>query len=290
MNRMTHVLTWQRAVRGLFALLLIAASMGVHAAPRERVRIDDHWRFAHGHAVDAGQDFKHSLRPFFFAKAGYGDGPAARDFDDRTWRRLHLPHDWAVELPFDSRGDTNHGSKAIGRPFPENSVGWYRREIDIPAADQGRRIALELDGVFRDSVVWVNGHYIGREHSGYASVRYDITDYLHYGQKNVVAVRVDATGMEGWWYEGAGIYRHVWLSKTAPLHVGHWGSFVRADISGLQGNQATSARLTIATTVVNDGKTPTRYTLVHEVLDPAGRRVTVAACRRRHARPWAAQQ
>ncbi|MEO3693063.1 beta-galactosidase GalA [Roseateles paludis] len=260
-------------LRFLAAAWLAAAALSLHAAPRERVRIDDHWRFAYGHAVDAGQDFKHSLRPFFFAKAGYGDGPAARDFDDRTWRRLHLPHDWAVELPFDSRGDTNHGSKAIGRPFPENSVGWYRREIDIPAADQGRRIALELDGVFRDSVVWVNGHYIGREHSGYASVRYDITDYLHYGQKNVVAVRVDATGMEGWWYEGAGIYRHVWLSKTAPLHVGHWGSFVRADISGLQGNQATSARLTIATTVVNDGKTPTRYTLVHEVLDPAGRRV-----------------
>lgn len=273
MNPVPNTLTWLRTLRCLCALLLLASSLGLHAAPRERERIDAGWRFAYGHAVDAEKDFKHSLRPFFFAKAGYGDGPAARDFDDRTWRRLDLPHDWAVELPFDARGDTNHGSKAIGRPFPENSVGWYRRELHIPATDQGRRIALELDGVFRDSVVWVNGHYIGREHSGYASSRYDITDYLHYGQKNVVAVRVDATGMEGWWYEGAGIYRHVWLSKTAPLHVGHWGTFVRADIEGPQGQQATRAVLTIDATVVNDGKTPARYTLVHEVLDPDGRRV-----------------
>ncbi|MFO1227264.1 beta-galactosidase GalA [Roseateles sp.] len=277
MNLVFNALPWLRALPWALRLIatagLLISAFTLHAAPRERERLDAGWRFAYGHAQDATQDFKHSLRPFFFAKAGYGDGPAARDFDDRTWRRVDLPHDWAVELPFDSRGDTNHGSKAIGRPFPENSVGWYRRELTIPASDQGRRIALELDGVFRDSVVWVNGHYIGREHSGYASVRYDITDYLHYGQKNVVAVRVDATGMEGWWYEGAGIYRHVWLSKTAPLHVGHWGTFVRADVSGIQGNQAARAVLTIATTVVNDGKAPARYTLTHEVLDPDGRSV-----------------
>src|SRR5207245_2583457 len=125
-----------------------------------------------------------------------------------------------------------HGSKAIGRGFPENSVGWYRRELAIPASARGQRIALEFDGVFRDSVVWVNGHYLHREASGYSSFSVDISDYLNFGGRNVVAVRVDATTQEGWWYEGAGIYRHVWLTQTAPLHVAPQGSFVRATVTG----------------------------------------------------------
>ena len=117
--------------------LVIAAGNAIAAdSPRQRTRIDDGWRFALGHAWDPAQDFGHGTRPFFFAKAGYGDGPAAADFDDRPWRRVDLPHDWAVELPFSERGSTQHGSKAIGRAFPQNSVGWYRRELAIPAAAQ----------------------------------------------------------------------------------------------------------------------------------------------------------
>jgi len=232
---------------------------------RERVRIDDGWRFAFGHAADPAKDFRHGTRPFFGAKAGYGDGPAAMTFDDRAWRLLDVPHDWAVELPFDARGSTNHGSKAIGRSFPENSVGWYRRELAIPASDQGRRLSLEFDGVFRDSVVWVNGHFMGREASGYSSFRYDITDYLNYGGRNVVAVRVDATGEEGWWYEGAGIYRHVWLTKTDPVHVDHWGAFVRSTVDG------DDAELSIDVAVKNDGDGDSEFSLEHQVRDPEGR-------------------
>jgi beta-galactosidase len=234
---------------------------------RERIRIDAGWRFALGHAYDAERDFRHGMRPFFFAKAGYGDGPADARFDDRTWRVVDLPHDWAVELPFDERADTNHGSKALGRAFPENSVGWYRRALDVPASDRGRRIALEFDGVYRDSVVWVNGHYVGREPSGYSSFRYDVTDYLNYGGRNVVAVRVDATGQEGWWYEGAGIYRHVWLTKTSSLHVAPWGTFVRADVHGDQ------AELSVDVAVRNDGKASAAFDVEHELLDPDGRLV-----------------
>ena len=206
------------------ALTLSLGSAGAADSSRQRTRIDDGWRFALGHASDPAQDFDHGVRPFFFGKAGYGDGPAAADFEDRPWRRVDLPHDWAVELPFDARGSSAHGSKAIGRGFPENSVGWYRRELAIPASARGQRIALEFDGVFRDSVVWVNGHYLHREASGYSGFQVDISDYLNFGGRNVVAVRVDASTQEGWWYEGAGIYRHVWLSKTAPLHVAHDGT------------------------------------------------------------------
>lgn len=249
---------------------LIAAAPAAADSPRQRTRIDDGWRFALGHAWDASQDFGHGTRPFFFGKAGFGDGPAAAEFEDRPWRRVDLPHDWAVELPFSERGSANHGYKAVGRGFPENSVGWYRRELAIPAAANGRRIALEFDGVFRDSVVWVNGHWLHREPSGYSGFRVDITDYLNYGGRNVVAVRVDATTQEGWWYEGAGIYRHVWLNQTGPLHVALHGTFVRTTVTG------DSADVTVDTTVRNDGKAGERFALEHELRDPAGRIVARA--------------
>ena len=263
--------------RQLLTSWLLALAMLVIAGPaaaddvRQRVRIDDGWRFALGHAWDPAQDFDHGTRAFFFAKAGFGDGPAAADFDDRPWRRVDLPHDWAVELPFSERGSSPHGSKAIGRAFPENSIGWYRRELAIPASAQGRRIALEFDGVFRDSVVWINGHYLRREASGYSSFRVDLTDYLNYGGRNVVAVRVDATTQEGWWYEGAGLYRHVWLTQTDPLHVDHWGTFVRSTVAGQR------AEVAVDTTVRNDGKAAASFTLEHELHDPDGRVVARTA-------------
>ncbi|MDR7267428.1 beta-galactosidase [Pelomonas saccharophila] len=259
-------LTWLLAIAALIASGNTAADDA-----RQRTRIDDGWRFALGHANDPARDFDHGLRPFFFAKAGYGDGPAAADFEDRPWRRVDLPHDWAVELPFSEKGSSQHGSKAIGRGFPENSVGWYRRELAIPAAAQGKRYALEFDGVFRDSVVWVNGHYLHHEASGYSSFRVDITDYLNYGGRNVVAVRVDATTQEGWWYEGAGIYRHVWLTQTGPLHVAPSGTFVRATVKGERADVA------VDVTVRNDGKASESFGLEHELRDPAGRIVARAS-------------
>ncbi|MBW8847580.1 MAG: DUF4982 domain-containing protein [Burkholderiales bacterium] len=248
-------------------LALAVCSAAAADGGRQRTRIDDGWRFALGHASDPAQDFDHGVRPFFFAKAGYGDGPAAADFEDRPWRRVDLPHDWAVELPFSARGSSQHGMKAIGRGFPENSVGWYRRELAIPASARGQRIALEFDGVFRDSVVWVNGHYLHREASGYSGFQVDISDYLHFGGRNVVAVRVDATTQEGWWYEGAGIYRHVWLTQTGPLHVEPWGTSVHATVNGDRADVA------VDTAVRNDGQAAESFGLEHELRDPAGRLV-----------------
>jgi beta-galactosidase len=231
---------------------------------RERISLDKDWRFAFGHAEDSGKDFGYGTRAFFFAKAGYGDGPAAMKFDDRAWRQLDLPHDWAVELPFDQRGDGNHGSKAIGRNFPENSVGWYRKTIDIPASDRGRRVSLVFDGVYRDSVVWVNGHYIGTQPSGYTSFAYDISDYLNYGGKNVIAVRVDATREEGWFYEGAGIYRHVWMTKTAAVHLAQWGTFVHSTVSD------DKALVTAEVAIRNDGHDDQTVTIEQQLYGPDG--------------------
>src|SRR4029079_10815206 len=130
---------------------------------------------------------------------------------------INIPHDWAVELPFDKNSELYHGYKPVGSGFPQNNVGWYRRQFSVPAEDQRRRIWLEFDGVYRDSIVFVNGYIIGRYESGYSSFRYDISDYFNYGGTNPLAVRVDTTEAEGWFYEGAGIYRHVWLVKTSPV-------------------------------------------------------------------------
>ena len=258
----------------VFAASAFAANDFVQASPRERLLMDAGWRFAFGHPSDTARDFDHAISYFsYFAKAGYGDGPAAASFDDRAWRQLDLPHDWAVEAPFDSKGSTSHGFKAIGRNFPERSIGWYRKIFAIPASDLGRRISVEFDGVFRDSVVWVNGFYLGRQPSGYTSFRYDLTDYLNYGGDNVIAVRVDATMEEGWFYEGAGIYRHVWLAKTAPLHVARWGTYVTTEV----GEGAASVRA--RTTVANDGVEAATFDVEQSIVDPDGRVVATGSLR-----------
>jgi beta-galactosidase len=205
---------------GLFSLTFGLAASPVIAAdtsPRERQLADFGWRFHLGNEWGAAQNL---------AKAGSGYGPASVDFSDASWRRMDLPHDWAVELPFDAKADGAHGFKPVGDGFPQNSVAWYRRTFELPKSDAGRRIWLEFDGVFRDSTVFVNGWFVGRHESGYGSFRYDITDVANVGGKNVVAVRVDASQFEGWFYEGAGIYRHVWLVKTSPLAIAPDGVFV----------------------------------------------------------------
>ncbi len=131
-----------------------------------------------------------------------------------------------MELPFDQAADGSHGFKALGGKYPTNSIAWYRRTFELPREDEGRRISLTFDGVFRDATVWVNGWCVRHHEGGYYPFREDITDVVHYGGKNTIAVLVDATKTEGWFYEGAGIYRHVWLDKTAPVAIAPDGIFV----------------------------------------------------------------
>ena len=235
---------------------------------RERLLMDFGWRFAFGHVYDAKKDFNHGTGYFsYFTKSGYGDGPAAISFDDRAWRKLNLPHDWAVELPFDPQASHSHGYKTVGRNYPETSIGWYRKTFSIPQSDLGRRISIAFDGVHRNSVVWVNGFYMGEEHCGYYGFQYDITDYLNYGGENVVAVRVDASMEEGWFYEGAGIYRHVWLCKTAPLHVANDGTFVSSEV------KENSADITARATITNDGIIDAHFDIYESILDADGKAI-----------------
>jgi beta-galactosidase len=195
-------------------------------------------------------------------------GPAAEGFSDRTWREVHLPHDYVVEGTFDERTqDPAHG-------YLPKTIGWYRREFDLPASDRGRRLWVDFDGIFRDSRVWFNGHLLGRHKSGYTPSRYDLTDRANYGGRNVLAVRVDARGHEGWWYEGGGIYRHVWLNKAAPAHVEPWGVQVLASPGSRPG---APAALEVRTGLVNHGPKGVSLRLVSEVLDPKDRVVAKLA-------------
>ena len=242
---------------------------------RERLRLDSGWRFHLGHANDPTQDFGWGRSGDTFAKSGDPKLAVARDnFDDSGWRKVDLPHDWAIELPFENDPTLkDHGFHPIGRAYPATSIGWYRRVFDLPASDLGRRIALEFDGVYRDSIVIFNGHYIGRNFSGYAPFRYDISDQANYGSRNVLLVRVDATLGDGWFYEGAGIYRHVWLTKTHPVHVPQWGTFVRSTV-----RPAGPAVVRITTEVDNETDAAKNCRVVSKIVDPAGKTIaTVAA-------------
>jgi beta-galactosidase len=259
------------ALAGLVPVMR-AQSASAPSPVREQLLMDEGWRFALGHATDASRDFDPApLSDSFnyFSKAGRASGAASAKFDDSGWRVVDLPHDWAVELPFDARGSHSHGYKALGKVFPENSVGWYRRKFFIPKEDLGRHIEVEFGGVFRDSQVWVNGFYLGRHSSGYTSFAYDLTDYLDYGGENVIAVRTDASLEEGWFYEGAGIYRHVWLTKTGALHVAHWGTYITTDVAG----DASAATVNVTVTAKNDGAAPATFKFVQTVTSADGKTV-----------------
>jgi beta-galactosidase len=263
--------------RILFCLTaLLAAGLGANAdmaadsTPRERLRLDPGWRFHLGNEWGSGQNL---------AKAGSGFGPAGRGFGDGAWRRVDLPHDWAVELPFDARADVSHGCKALGDGFPQANVGWYRRTFDLPAADAGRRLWLEFDGVFRDCTVFVNGWFVGHHESGYSGFRYDITDVAHCGGANVIAVRVDASQTEGWFYEGAGIYRHVWLVKTSPVAIAPDGVFVFSRFPDNVPRGA--AEIHLEARLANAQAAPADATVAWEIIGPDGR---VAATAKQSAR------
>jgi beta-galactosidase len=261
----------KRIIPLLTSLILLTAVTLAADSPRERLLMDSNWLFSLGHATDVAKDFDHATGEFsYLAKTGFGSGASAQKFDDSGWRELNLPHDWAVELPFCERGSKSHGYKAIARNFPENSVGWYRKAFTVPASDLGKSISVEFDGVFRDSLVWINGHYLGREESGYSSFSRNLTEFLNYGGENVITVRVDASLEEGWFYEGAGIYRHVWLTKTAPLHVEKDGTWVTTEL------KENAADVTARVAVVNEGAEAATFDIEQAILDGAGKTIASA--------------
>ena len=260
---------WARSAASLASGSASAEALAA-LSPREQLLFDFGWKFQMGHGTDPAHDLGFGNSQGDFAKTGDFDFAKAK-FDDSKWRSLNLPHDWAVELPF-VRDDVqnSHGFKPVGRRYPETSVGWYRREFQIPASDLGRRVSVEFDGAFRSVLIFVNGCFIGRNDNGYAPFRFDLTDFLNYGAKNYIVARVDASFGDGWFYEGAGIYRHVWLTKTDSLHLGKWESTVRTSLIG------NTAALNLGTVVCNEGKEAESAKVTWKILDSAGKTVATA--------------
>ncbi|MGA3370474.1 MAG: beta-galactosidase GalA [Terracidiphilus sp.] len=261
---------WARATAHISGALSATSAGPAPVEMREHLLFDFGWKFQFGHGSDPARDLGFGNGQGDFAKTGEF-AFSKPGFDDSKWRAQNLPHDWAVELPFvRDEAQASHGYKPLGRRYPETSVGWYRREFQIPAGDQGRRIVIEFDGAFRSVLVFVNGCFIGRNDNGYAPFSFDLTDFLSIGGKNCIVVRVDASFGDGWFYEGAGIYRHLWLTKTDALHLGRWESTVRAALSG------DSATLTLAASVRNEGKLTESAKVSWKILDREGKIVASA--------------
>jgi beta-galactosidase len=237
---------------------------------REKINFDRDWKFHPGHATDPAKDFNFKVANLF-SKTGKAEGTAVDPrFDDKDWRSLDLPHDWVVELPFEDSPNSDvmaHGYKPVGGLYPQNSIGWYRKSFFIAQPDSGQRFSIQFDGIYRDAMVWINGFYLGTNESGYIGVNYDITDYLNFGKENVVVVRVDATQYEGWFYEGAGIYRHAWLLKYNNLHLAQDGVFIFADMKG------NSATINIETTIVNQTLAPASCSIQALIFDRNGQKI-----------------
>lgn len=229
-------------IRVLIAVLLTSIVYGATAVPqapfRQRLLMDYGWSFTTGDPA----------------------GAESPGYDDSGWRGIDLPHDWSIEGPYDSTAATT----GRGGYLP-TGVGWYRRAFELPPGAESGRVAIEFDGVYQNSDVWINGEHLGRRPNGYISFRYDLTPFLRSGE-NVVAVRVDNSMQpNSRWYSGSGIYRHVWLTLTDSLHVGHRGVVVTTpDV------QPTGAAVAIETRVVNDSRSTREGRLRSILFDSAG--------------------
>jgi beta-galactosidase len=303
-------------------LYLLAGSAGLVVAAdssRERISIDDNWRFTKGDptsntvsllydvrqpetvrrlaAAEAdgnaamnetatsnastnpppavikqwilptGNEFiKDASKRFVRPEGNPGNGVAyvQPGFDDSSWRQINLPHDWAIEGPF-----TRAGGGGMGR-LPTAGVGWYRTKLDIPATDSGESIFLDVDGAMSCAAVWLNGHLVGGWPFGYASWRVDLTPYVKPGGENELVIRLDNPPNSSRWYPGAGIYRNVWLVKTQPVHVGHWGTHLTTPEVLRE-----RATVNLQVTVDNDSKQSANVSVATEIfpLNAGGKKI-----------------
>jgi beta-galactosidase len=270
-NRLTKSLQFAKplvVVSFLLGYRLIPGSLPAQSPVRERISINDDWRFTRGDPSNSTVSLLYDTRPERGNRgaAGERNAPAATNaqatppaavikpwvlptgnefitdaarkfvrpegnrgdgvpyvqpgFDDSVWQQINLPHDWAIAGPFISTG-----GGGMGR-LPSSGVGWYRKKLSIPTGDAGKCLFLDVDGAMSYAAVWLNGRFVGGWPYGYASWRVDLTPYVRPGAENVLAIRLDSPPDSSRWYPGGGIYRNVWLIKTAPVHVGHWGTYL----------------------------------------------------------------
>ena len=234
-------------------VLALFASVGTSSGARSEVNIGDERRIS----------FNDGWR-FFLGEAAGAEQPG---FADASWREVQLPHDWAIEGPFDMKYNPHCG----GLPF--YGVAWYRKVFTLPEKAKDRFYSIEFDGAMANSRVWLNGKELGGRPYGYIDFALDLTPHLHFGaQENILAVRLAPEDQSSRWYPGAGIYRNVWLDVTGPVHVARWGTYITTpDVS------ADKAAVAIRTEIQNRGSQPARVTLETSIVDADGKTVNRAA-------------
>ncbi len=312
---------FSRQIYSLIVLLLaLTARAETNATPRERISINDNWRFtkddptncavsllydvrrgqsvrrfnaeADGNSainqsaaasdssnqvvvikqwiLPTGNEFiKDPAKRFSRPEGNLGDGVdyAQPNFNDKSWESINLPHDWAIAGPF-----THSGGGGMGR-LPTEGIGWYRKKLNIPASDAGKSIFLDVDGAMSYATVWLNGKLVGGWPFGYQSWRVDLTPYAKPGGANELVIRLDNPPNSSRWYPGAGIYRNVWLVKTEPVHVAHWGTYITTpEVS------PASAKVNLQVTLDNDSAQSANVSVATEIysLDAEGRRTSDA--------------
>jgi len=220
--------------------LALSAATPVPVSGERRLAFNDGWRFFKGEAAGAE-------RP---------------DFADAAWRTVQLPHDWAIEGPFDSKLNPHTGA------LPIFGTGWYRKSFTLPAGAANRFYSIEFDGAMSNARVWLNGHELGGRPYGYIGFSFDLTPYLRFDGDNVIAVRLTPEDHSSRWYPGAGIYRNVWLDVTGPQHVARWGTYVTTpEVSGEK------ATIAVKTELRNRAGSAATVALRTSVLDADGKSV-----------------
>lgn len=222
----------------LISCLILAIALCLHSCSqpsktRDVIDFTSDWKFYLGDVSDAEK----------------------ADYDDSTWRILDLPHDWSIEGDF----SLSHPATPGGGALP-GGIGWYRKTFEISEADREKSIFIDFDGIYMNSSVWINGHFLGTRPNGYLSIRYDLTPYLEYNLPNTITVKVDNSAQpNARWYTGSGIYRNVWLTKVNSLHVDRWGTYVTTPKVSSQ-----SAQVVISTTLRNksEAKNGVLYTSI----------------------------
>ncbi len=186
------------------------------------------------------------------------------NLNDSQWRSLDLPHDWSIEGKISEDNPATPGGGAL-----PGGIGWYRKSFTLPISEKNKFVFIDFDGVYRNSEVWINGHYLGKRPYGYSSFRYNLTSFLKYGKNNVLAVKVDNSQQpNSRWYSGSGIYRNVWLVTTENIYIDHWGTYLTTPEVTEQ-----SAAVLLQVKVQNTTAQDQTITLQTEIVDAQGKEI-----------------
>ena len=235
---------------------------------QEKISLDEEWKFHFGNSSNPEKDFNYGSTMLYHKSNVFETTVINPKYIDTTWNKINVPHDWLVALPFlqsSTHEMDSHGYKPVGGLYPETSIGWYRKHFRVDASKSDKRFEIQFDGIYRNATIWLNGFYVGTNFSGYLGKSYDVTDFMNFDTENVLVVRVDATQQEGWFYEGAGIYRHVWLKIFNNLHIPEDGIYVYTEVKDKK------TIVNVTTTIENKNNTSAACKIYSYITDRNGK-------------------